>query len=115
MPAVAAEVNSVKTFLGRTGQELLPVDGDRPAAGRLERREGVASARDELVKLEGEKAARIGVRIPGALALGNAGHEQQLPQSLAAGIRRTARFHGERVDSFALGERARATPALVDV
>jgi hypothetical protein len=56
--ALAAEVHRVEALVGIAGQELLPLDGDAPLARRLERRVGVARARDELVELEGEEAPR---------------------------------------------------------
>ena len=57
MAAFAAEVYGVQPFFLLAGKELLAIHRHRAGAGRLDRHESVASARDELVQLERVEAA----------------------------------------------------------
>ena len=83
--ALTAEVHGVQALVGVAGEKLLAIDRHRARARRLDRRIGVAGARDELVELEREEArlARAGVRR--ADPLGDARREKKVSQHLAAG------------------------------
>ena len=117
VPALAAEVHRVEPLLGLPGKELLPVDGDRAAAwcARASRTRG--RARDELVQLEREEAARAApcgcepcARFSGTL--------ETRSRSRSAVRQACSSRPASSLESAATasvdGQRARAHPTLID-
>jgi len=58
VPTFATKMHRVQALLWSGGKELLAIDSDLALACRFKRGIGMSSARDELMQLEGEEAAR---------------------------------------------------------
>ncbi|MGB7810160.1 MAG: hypothetical protein WBP56_03400, partial [Polyangia bacterium] len=62
LAALATEVRRIQPLVLIAGQKLLAVHRHDTAAWRFQGREGVASARNELMQLEGEKTSPVCIR-----------------------------------------------------
>ena len=111
--ALTTEVHGVQALVRVAGEKLLAIDRHCARARRLDRRIGVAGARDELVELEGEEArlARAGVRR--ADPLGDARCEKKVSQHLAAGSGGPTGLRRERVHRLGHRPGPGPDPALV--
>ena len=111
--ALAAEVHGVQALVRMAGKKLLAVDRHRARARRLDRRIGVAGARDELVELEGEEARLACAGVRGPFPLGDARREKKVSQYIAAGVGGSAGFRREVVHRLGHRSGPGPDPALV--